>query len=253
MITDLLLDIEGTICPANFVSEVLFPYARKHLPTLIKQAQHDRECEKIIQNVWQEWLTDDDPKSQQLLQQAPNEAKNNPLNVLPYLEHLITIDRKSTSLKELQGKVWDHGYATGDLTAELFPEAWSCLHAWKQAGFQLTVYSSGSIHAQKLLYSHTTLGDCSELFSHWFDTHIGPKKDANSYRRITTELAAEPGKILFISDSKEECNAAASADLRTLFSLREGNPGLDPGNHTVITSLDQVMDLATTNMTKTRA
>lgn len=244
MITDLLLDIEGTTCPTSFVSDVLFPYARKHLPTLIKHTKFGCECEETIQGIWQEWLTDNDPISQQLLQQIPDSKRYIPSNVLPYLEHLMTIDRKSTCLKELQGKAWDYGYAKGDLTAELFPETWLCLHAWKQAGFRLTVYSSGSVHAQKLLYSHTTLGNCSELFSYWFDTHVGPKKEAISYQRITTALATEPEQVLFISDSKEECNAAAQAGLRTLFSLREGNPCLDPGDHTVITSLNQVMDLA---------
>ena len=54
MITDLLLDIEGTTRPTSFVNNVLFPYARK-LPTLIKHTKFGCECEETIQGIWQEW------------------------------------------------------------------------------------------------------------------------------------------------------------------------------------------------------
>ena len=244
MITHILLDIEGTTCPTKFVSDILFPYAKTHLSAFITASKDQPECTRILQNAWQEWRADQSHDSQKLLQSASEGPSNDPLNLIPYLEHLIETDQKSPPLKELQGLIWDHGYANGDLTAELFPEVWDCLNTWKRRGLTLSVYSSGSIHAQKLLYSHTSQGDCSAEFTHWFDTSTGPKKETSSYQSIRDVLGVAAEKILFISDSKEECDAAAMSGMKTLFSLREGNPCMTPGHHTVITNLNQVMDIA---------
>ena len=81
------------------------------------------------------------------------------------------------------------------------------------------------------------------LFSAWFDTRTGPKKESHSYQSIARELNAAHQNIAFISDSKAECDAAEEAGMNTIFSLRNGNPDQSPGHHKVITSLDQVLDL----------
>ena len=111
--------------------------------------------------------------------------------LIQYLKHLISIDKKSTALKDLQGKIWEHGY---NLKSQLFPETAECLREWREQGLTLSVYSSGSIQAQKLLYRHSPAGDLEKLFSHWFDTHTGPKKSTESYtnnRRAAPQLAQQ--------------------------------------------------------------
>ena len=77
---------------------------------------------------------------------------------------------------------------------------------------------------------------------HWFDTHTGPKKEAQSYSLICTSMNVAPESVLFISDSGAECDAARQAGLKTLFSLRKGNPDLDPRSHQAITSLNGVAE-----------
>lgn len=235
--THLLLDIEGTTCPISFVARVLFPYAESALPQYLKQHQADQEIQVLICEAWKEWRSDPDPKSQQLLNSACND-----LNAIQgYFQHLIKVDRKSTALKDLQGRIWKQGYTSGEITSELFPETISALQALKQTGLMLGVYSSGSINAQKLLYQYTNAGDQRNLFSFWFDTRTGPKKEPQSYRSIADQLNTPIQKITFVSDSQGECNAAKQAGMRTLFSLRADNPDQDPGEHTVIKSLDQIM------------
>ncbi len=239
-ITHLLLDIEGTTCPVSFVSEVLFPYARESLPNFLMEHKEDTAIIDILKTAGQEWDADLTPESINLRRST----KKQNLHFLDanriYLEHLINIDRKSTVLKDLQGKIWSHGYQCGEITSQLFQETTASLKRWHNRKLSLSVYSSGSIQAQKLLYRHTKEGNLEHLFDHWFDTHTGNKKEADSYRNITAEINAMSSNILFISDNGDECDAAQISGINTLFSLRDGNPDQDPRGHRVIKSLNDV-------------
>lgn len=241
MIRHLLLDIEGTTCPVSFVSDVLFPYATSNLVRFIEEHAHHKACKDIWFRAWDEWTQDKDPDSQQLLLAANTPTPTNPSTITAYFKYLMAVDRKSTALKDLQGMIWKNGYDKGELKAELYPETTQCLRRWHDVGLILSTYSSGSIPAQKLLYANTNSGDLRALFSHWFDTHTGPKKEAKSYQLIAQSISESPKSITFVSDNQDECNAAEQAGLQTLFSLRAGNPDQNPGHHRPITSLDQVM------------
>ncbi len=236
----LLLDIEGTTCPVSFVSEVLFPFAKQELSDYIKQHWDKYPNNKPIQAAKKEWLDDKSPGSNQIKQQVSKAEIKEIDGLIQYLRYLISIDKKSTALKDLQGKIWENGYTNGELKSQLFPETAECLRKWREQGLTLSVYSSGSIQAQKLLYKHSPAGDLEKLFSHWFDTHTGPKKSTGSYTTIAEHLNSSPNKIWFVSDNGAECDSARSAGMQTLFSLRDGNPDRDPRDHTVVQSLREV-------------
>ncbi len=242
MITHILLDIEGTTCPTSFVSDTLFPYAYTHLEGFLNEHKKNNEIQSLIDEAWHEWKVDNDPHSKDLLSKALMENSSEIKNICSYLHQLITIDRKSSALKDLQGRIWREGYETGDLCSSLYPETIEALSKLKQQGYILAVYSSGSISAQKLLYRHTTNGDQTALFSHWFDTRTGNKKDSKSYSDISIAMDIPVEKVLFISDSSAECNAAEKAGMSALFSLREGNPEQDPQDHKVIKELCCLFD-----------
>ena len=236
----LLLDIEGTTCPVSFVSDILFPFATKQLSSYIKQHWNKNSQDKAIQEANEEWSADHSAESMQLKKQVAEQQIKEVEGLIRYLKHLISIDRKSTALKDLQGKIWEYGYKHGNLQSQLFPEAADCLHQWNRGGLTLSVYSSGSIQAQKLLYRHSTNGNLEGLFSHWFDTHTGPKKSTDSYTLIAQKINCTPNNIWFVSDNGAECDAARSAGFHTLFSLRDGNPDRDSRDHLVIESLCEV-------------
>ena len=236
----LLLDIEGTTCPVSFVSDVLFPFAKQELSHYIKQHWDESPHKKPIQAAKKEWLNDRSTESVQIKRQVIKGESEEMDGLIQYLKHLISIDKKSTALKDLQGKIWEHGYKNGELKSQLFPETSECLREWREQGLTLSVYSSGSIQAQKLLYRHSPAGDLEKFFSHWFDTHTGPKKSTESYTTIAEQLHSSPNKIWFVSDNGAECDSARSAGMHTLFSLRDGNPDRDPRDHTVVQSLRDV-------------
>ena len=199
MKTTILTDIEGTTSSISFVRDVLFPYARDALPDFVREHGHDPRV--------RHWLDVVAVENGGLCQDAM---------IAETLQGWIDQDRKHTALKALQGLIWEAGYREGDFTAPLYPDVAPALRAWHAAGHGLAVYSSGSVPAQKLLFSHTDAGDLVPLFRGFFDTEIGHKRDADSYRLIADRLDRSPGDILFLSDVVAELDAAREAGMRTV-------------------------------------
>src|ERR687886_730874 len=77
----------------------------------------------------------------------------------------------------------------------------AALRAWKAAGHELYVSSSGSVTAQRSWFRHSIEGDLLPLLSGHFDTtNAGPKRSADSYRKITALTGADPARTVFLSD-----------------------------------------------------
>lgn len=244
-ITQVLLDIEGTTCPVSFVADSLFPYASRALgPFLEAESPQRKEVRQLLEAVHDAWVRDEDPTARRMWEQDPEDA-------VGYLRWLIEQDRKLPALKELQGLVWQEGYRSGELVAPLFPDVAESLRRWQAQGLGLSVYSSGSVAAQQLLYQHSNAGDLRSLFHHWFDTRTGPKQQRSSYERIAEELRHDPAEILFISDSAAECLAAREARMVVLFSDRNGNPQRDPKGLTPLTDFTQLMFLQGSDVNST--
>ena len=205
----ILTDIEGTTSSISFVKDVLFPYARARLPGFVSAHGQRPEVRR--------WL---DAVAIEIAAGACQDAV-----IVEALQGWIDEDRKHTALKALQGMVWEAGYRDGDFTAPLYPDVAPALRAWHAAGHRLAVYSSGSVPAQKLLFAHTDAGDLTPLFAGFFDTEVGGKRDAASYRVIAQALGQPPGDLLFLSDVVAELDAAREAGLRTvLLDRRDDYP-----------------------------
>lgn len=204
----ILTDIEGTTGSISFVRDVLFPYARAALPGFVRKHGHD-------------------PKVRELLDQVAAEhgAMCDDAMIAETLQGWIDEDRKHTVLKALQGMIWEDGYRDGEFTAHIYPDVAPMLQAWHDAGYPMAVYSSGSVPAQKLFFGHSDAGDLLHLFEAFFDTEVGHKRDADSYRLIADRLARTPGDIVFLSDVVAELDAARDAGMRTvLLDRREDYP-----------------------------
>jgi enolase-phosphatase E1 len=199
-------DIEGTTSAISFVHDVLFPYARAALPDFVERRGGEREVRAIL----------DDAK-----REAGDKAMSDAA-VIAALTHWIDEDRKITPLKALQGLIWEEGYRSGALEGHVYEDAAVQLKRWAEQGVALHVYSSGSVAAQKLIFGHSPFGDLTPLFSGYFDTTTGAKKDVGSYRRIVQATGCAPFDVLFLSDSAEEIAAANKAGLRTVQLVRPG-------------------------------
>jgi enolase-phosphatase E1 len=101
----------------------------------------------------------------------------------------------------------------------------------------ICIYSSGSALAQKLLFAHTTVGDLTDYICSYFDTTVGHKIEADSYRRIAEELRFAPAEAVFISDAIAELDAARAAGMKTILALRPGNRPVElPISHPTVDS-----------------
>lgn len=241
-ISHILLDIEGTTCPFDFVKDTLFPYAADQLDSFLGNEANNPKVQQLLQSIEEAWEEEKDDEARRLLISARMEGKGSPAKqLLPYLKWLIRNDKKLTPLKDLQGLIWERGYQDGHLCAPLFEDVPPALRRWKLMGIELGVYSSGSVKAQQLLYSHSTAGNLQPLFSTWFDTRIGTKQQADSYAAIANQLEAKPAHVLFISDVIEELHAANAAGMQPLLSDRPGNPCREVGAYPVVQSFAAIL------------
>ena len=171
----------------------------------------------------------------------PPPLTNDADSITTYVHWLIGRDRKSTGLKSLQGKIWREGYMNGTLKAEMFNDVRPAFERWQKAGLRISIFSSGSALAQQLLFAHTRDGDLTTFITDYFDTNVGAKGDAESYRRIAKKMDLSPHEILFISDVVTELEAANAAGMETRLSIRPGNqPQTGPGRFQIIHTFDNV-------------
>lgn len=203
-----VMDIEGTTTAIEFVTQTLYPYARARMPDFIRRRRGEPEVAAIMDEV------------RQIANVWNDEA------VVTCLCAWMDADRKVTPLKTLQGLIWEEGYRRGDLVSHLYPDVLPALRAWHARGVRLYIYSSGSVLAQRLIYGHTVDGDLGPLVSGYFDTRVGHKRDTASYRRIAEAIGTRPQRILFLSDVRQELDAARDAGYQTVWLVRSGAPAL---------------------------
>jgi enolase-phosphatase E1 len=200
----IVADIEGTTSSIAFVHEVLFPYSRARLAQFV--GARSEQVAPILAAVRDE----------------VGQADLDTDGCIGLLLQWHDADRKVGPLKELQGLIWAEGYASGALQGHIYDDAAAALRRWHEAGIALYVYSSGSVAAQRLLFGHTAQGDLTGLFSGHFDTAIGGKRDAASYRAIAEAIGLPADQILFLSDVAEELVAARTAGFEVMLVARDG-------------------------------
>ncbi|WP_028469436.1 acireductone synthase [Neptunomonas japonica] len=218
----ILTDIEGTTTDIRFVHNVLFPYARQALPEFVKGHWDDAAVQSIMAEA-------------RLVLDAPDADQT---TLIQAFINWIDQDKKVTALKTLQGLIWVQGYKSGDFTGHLYEDAYEYLKRWSEQGVELSVFSSGSVKAQQLLFGYSDFGDLTSLFSHYFDTSTGHKRETAAYVSIANALQQRPENILFLSDIVEELDAAQSAGMKTCLLAREELP--ENATHNVVSSFESI-------------
>lgn len=222
MIKAIVTDIEGTTTSFSFVKDVLFPYARANLADYVRRHADDPQVKTLLGDTCKEVG-------------AELDIGESIAQLIQWLDE----DKKVTPLKSLQGLIWESGYQQGDFKGHIYPDAADNLKAWRAKGLDVYIYSSGSVHAQKLLFAHTEYGDLTPLFSGYFDTHIGGKKEQASYCKIAGQLGIPAKQFLFLSDIKEELDAARKAGFKTIWLTRDSAPD-SLAEHRQVSSFNQI-------------
>ncbi len=214
-----VLDIEGTVSPLAAVYDVLFPYARGRIEAWVREGRVPAVVAEVRAMLGGNPPTGDVVRA--LLAWHDENAKHSPL-------------------KTLHGLIWEQGFADGALVGQVYPDVPPALAGWRQRGIGCWIYSSGSVLAQRLWFSHNDRGDLTGLLAGHFDTtNAGPKHEPLSYRRIAASIGSEPGDILFLTDSRAELDAAGTAGWRAVGVRRPGCE-TDFGRHPVVADLNKL-------------
>ena len=235
----ILLDIEGTTTPIDFVFRTLFPFARQRLQQFLLENAKEPSVRGDIDAL-------------RVRHQADVVGQLNPppwihdspgaelASAAAYGAWLIDRDSKCSALKSLQGKIWEEGYQSGELRGEVYPDVPMALARWSQQGKIISIFSSGSVLAQKLLFASTAAGDLTRFLRAYFDTTSGPKNAPESYVQIAESLALLVPNILFISDVAKELDAAREARMQTALCVRTGSAKQVASSHRVVNSFEEI-------------
>lgn len=221
----ILTDVEGTTTSISFVHSTLFPFAKERLKTFVEKNSARPEVAEILKQTKETALSE--------LNQNLDDA-----GACDLLLEWIAKDRKHAALKNLQGLIWEEGYLSGALKGHVYKDVLPALIEWKKAGLTLGVYSSGSIKAQHQIFEFSIDGNLRQYFSNHFDTGVGHKREVGSYEKIAKELNLPAAEILFLSDIKEELDAARTAGMKTLQLVRQDDVVL--GDHPTVKDFSQI-------------
>jgi enolase-phosphatase E1 len=239
-IQTVVLDIEGTTTPVAFVYDVLFPFARRAIPSYIQEHLDSSGLGDTLSRLREEWAADiargESPPDWQ-----DHDRDGRIAGIVSYLTWLMDRDRKSPALKTVQGEIWARGYNDGSLRGDVFADVPEALVRWRGAGIGVAIYSSGSVLAQQMLFRTTIQGDLTHYIGAFFDTAVGPKTAPESYRRIVAALGRSPENVLFISDVSAELHAARATGLAVVLCVRPPQGAPTVTEFEVVTDFHQLL------------
>ncbi|CAG0913574.1 unnamed protein product [Notodromas monacha] len=225
-----VLDIEGTTTSISFVKDVLFPYAVDHVEEFLVKNWNDENVQRLVKNLVDEAKKDD----------YNMQVEETVVSIVNFIKLLVEMDKKVTSLKELQGLIWKSGYDDRSLLGHVFGDVERNLRQWRENGKRIYIYSSGSVNAQKLLFGHSVSGDLTSLIDGYFDTNIGQKRVSESYEKICESVETRPEKLLFLTDIPEEAIAAKESGYFVGILSRPGNAEVST-HFPVFKSFDEIV------------
>jgi enolase-phosphatase E1 len=222
----ILTDIEGVLCQATFIRQVLTPYSLRHLPDFLETHREDPQVRRLLADV------------RAYAGSALDEAA-----LVERMRAWIEAEQQITPLKALQGLIWEAGYRRGDFRAPVEEDALQCLKSWRDRGILVYLFSTSSVHAQELCLAHSAAGDLRPLVARCFDTRMGGKRQTAAYKGIAAETGHPPAQILCLGDRVAELDAAAAAGMHTCCLRRPGDTR-DHGGHPVAAAPQQAQAAA---------
>jgi enolase-phosphatase E1 len=235
----LLLDIEGTTTPISFVYKTLFPYAARNVEPFLQAHFSEPDIQALVQDLKAQH-EQDAAAGEQPTAWLSGSAEAQLRSCVAYVQSLIARDSKCTPLKTLQGKIWQQGFANGELHGEVYPDVPRAFKRWRQQQRHICIYSSGSVLAQQQLFQSVATGDLTPYIVAYFDTHTGMKTVAVSYTKIAASLGRSPRDFLFVSDAAKEVQAAHSAEMHAVLCDRGAPTSAQPNLGGVIQTFDEI-------------
>jgi enolase-phosphatase E1 len=234
----ILLDIEGTTTPVDFVYRTLFSYARQNLSSFLRKSCSEPEVRDCVLGLKAQHALDREEKAPPKWRDGTAESEID--SAARYGLWLMDRDSKIGPLKTLQGLIWQEGYGSGALHGEVYPDVPPAFARWRHQGKEISIYSSGSALAQQMLFRSTKFGDLTPSIKAFFDTLVGAKRSPESYEKIALISGCPANQFLFLSDIIEELDAARTAGMQTTLVVRSANAHIPGSEHPTIETFDEI-------------
>jgi enolase-phosphatase E1 len=237
----LLLDIEGTTTPIDFVYKTLFPHASRKVETFLREHSGEAEIAALVRDLRGQREADEAAGLQPTAWRDDSGGQATILSAVEYVHWLMAKDSKCTPLKALQGKIWQQGFDAGELHGEVYDDVRRAFARWRRQGREICIYSSGSVLAQQMLFRTVVSGNLTVHIARFFDTQTGIKTAAESYRKIAASLGREVQEFLYVSDAPKEIEAALAGGMRAILCDRNAPAKGLPSASRAIHSFDEVL------------
>lgn len=117
----LLLDIEGTTTPVDFVYGTLFPFAASRAEEFLLRHSEEDEIRALVEELRRQ--READARQQPGVPPWPaGTPAEQARSASSYVRWLIERDSKIAPLKSLQGRIWEAGYRRGELRGDVYPD-----------------------------------------------------------------------------------------------------------------------------------
>lgn len=195
-----LIDLEGTATPREFVAGVLRPFAAAQREAFLAARAGESEVAAVLADA-----------ARMVPGQDPRDT----------IAHWAAHDTMAAPWQALQALIWRDGFTRGALTDVLYPDVVPALRRWSKGGILLATYSADASSLQRLLFAHAPEGDATGLFKGFFDTRVGRKSEPESFVRLAIALGVPTAEVAYLSAIEAELDAAAVAGMRTC-QIRRG-------------------------------
>ncbi|WP_018146035.1 MULTISPECIES: hypothetical protein [unclassified Thioalkalivibrio] len=203
----IILAFEGILAPSGVLRETLEPHAQEALPGFLERHAESTAVQRTLADI---------------LAYSGRELDADGL--LAQIRAWIRGGQDITPVRQLQGMVWADALEAGALQPQLdaaTAEALVHLHA---AGVALYSFGATPAPVQRDWLRHSPHPEVEECLDGLFDTRIGGRRDAGSYRRLAEEIGRTPETVLVLSARGDELDCAHQAWLMTARPEADPNP-----------------------------
>ncbi|XP_049530695.1 enolase-phosphatase E1-like [Anopheles darlingi] len=240
----IICDVEGTTTSISFVKETLFPYALKNVEEYLRKNWSEDATKTVVQALREQADEDKKAELEGVIPIPAEDSESIIPDVVKNVEWQMSQDRKTGSLKTLQGLVWTKGYKDGTIKGHVYDDVQKAFEQWTENGRKVYIYSSGSVEAQKLLFEHSEQGNLLKYLTGHYDTKVGGKREKESYQSIVKNIDVSAEDVLFLTDIVAEAKAAKEAGLNVVLLERPGNAELSEEDRKEFTVIKTFSDLS---------
>lgn len=244
----IICDIEGTTTSISFVKDTLFPYALKYVEEFLKNNWNEDSTKTVVTALREQAEEDKKSNIEGVVTISAGDSEDIIPEIVKNVEWQMSLDRKTGSLKTLQGLIWAKGYKDGTIKGHVYDDVQKAFEQWTESGRKIYIYSSGSVDAQKLLFEHSEQGNLLKYLTGHYDTKIGAKQEKESYDSILKNIDAVGEEVLFLTDVFAEAKAANEAGLSVVLLERPGNSELSEEERNQFSVITTFSDLTFENL-----